>query len=80
MRRTLAVVALLVCFCSALLAAKNKPKYQQAAPIHLDHDGERWAERTLKKMSLEEKVGQMFMVWAKAEFVNVHSPEYQRLR
>jgi beta-N-acetylhexosaminidase len=48
--------------------------------IHLDKKGERWAEKTLHKMSLEEKVGQMIMVWARVQFLNVESPEYLQLR
>ena len=48
--------------------------------IHLDRKGERWAKRTLHNMSLEEKMGQMIMVWAKAQFLNVDSPEYLQLR
>ncbi len=48
--------------------------------IHLDRKGERWAKKTLHNMSLEEKVGQMIMVWAKAQFLNVDSPEYLQLR
>ena len=35
-----------------------------AAAAGNDTTGARWAERILKKMSLEEKVGQLFMVWA----------------
>ena len=50
------------------------------SPIHLDRKGERWAEKTLHKMSLDEKVGQMIMVWAKVQFLNVDSPEYMQLR
>ncbi len=57
-----------------------KEKYQHAGPIHLDRDGEKWAEKTLRKLSLEEKVGQLFMVWVRAEFLNVNSPEYLQLR
>jgi beta-N-acetylhexosaminidase len=62
--------------CSSL--AKNK--YRQPGPIHLDHDGEKWAEKTLRKLSVEEKVGQLFMVWVRAEFLNVNNPEYLQLR
>ena len=51
--------------------------FQHAAPVHLDHDGERWAQKTLKKLSLEEKVGQMFMIrLAMPQFVNLRNPEY----
>jgi beta-N-acetylhexosaminidase len=31
-------------------------------------------------MTLEEKIGQMIMVWAKVQFLNVQSPEYLQLR
>src|SRR6266853_3672338 len=56
-----------------------KTKYQPI-PVHLDRDGEKWAAKTLRKMSLEEKVGQLFMIWTRAEFLNPNSPEYLRLR
>jgi beta-N-acetylhexosaminidase len=51
-----------------------------AAPVHLDRKGERWAVATLHKMSLEEKIGQMIMPWARIEFMNVDSPDYLLLR
>src|SRR5712692_7265032 len=54
-----------------------KTKYQPL-PVHLDR--EKWAAKTLRKMSLEEKVGQLFMIWTRAEFLNVNSREYARLR
>ena len=57
-----------------------KDKYQQPGPVRLDHDGEKWAENTLRKLTLEEKIGQMFMVRAPAEFLNLASPEYTELR
>jgi beta-N-acetylhexosaminidase len=57
-----------------------KEKYSVPGPIRLDRDGEKWAERTLHKLSTEEKVGQLFMIWARAEFLNVDSPKYLQLR
>jgi len=50
------------------------------APVHLDRKGDRWAVATLRKMSLEEKIGQMIMPWARIQFMNVESPEYLELR
>jgi len=50
------------------------------APVHLDRNGERWAVATLRKMSIEEKIGQMIMPWARIEFMNVESPDYLKLR
>ncbi|AXC10336.1 Beta-hexosaminidase [Acidisarcina polymorpha] len=51
-----------------------------AAPVQLDHKGERWAAATLRKMSLEEKIGQLIMPWARIEFMNVNSPDYLLLQ
>lgn len=57
-----------------------KEQFQTAAPVHLDKKGEKWARESLKKMSLEQKIGQMFMVRALAQFMNVNNPEYIALR
>jgi beta-N-acetylhexosaminidase len=65
-------MALAGTLASSLLAA--------APPVHLDRKGERWASSTLRKMTLEEKIGQMFMVWAKVQFLNEDSPGYLQLR
>ncbi len=70
------VLALLLC----VPAFAAKEKFQHAGPVRLDRDGERWAQKTLKKLSLEEKIGQMLMIWTRAEFVNLDSPEYKQLR
>src|SRR5215467_4289994 len=56
-----------------------KTKYQPL-PVRMDHDAEKWAQKKLAKMSLEEKVGQIFMVWCRAEFLNLNSPAYLELR
>ncbi len=40
---------------------------------------EKWAEKTLRQLSLEEKVGQVFMVWVRADFLNANSPAYLQL-
>ncbi len=77
MRRTLGF--LLFAFLITI-AALAKDKYQHPGPIHLSHDGEKWAEKTLRKLTLEEKVGQVFMIWCRASFLNVENPEYLQLR
>jgi beta-N-acetylhexosaminidase len=61
-------------------SAKEKPVPQRAATIHLTRDGERWADRTLRRLTLEEKVGQVFMIWCRASFLNAESPEYLQWR
>ena len=73
--RFVALLALLV----VILPAFPKDKYLKPGPIHLDKNGKNWAKKTLKHMTLEEKVGQMFMVWARVEFANVNSAEYKLL-
>src|SRR5271165_4409027 len=60
--------------------APAKDDFQQPASVHLDQKGEKWARESLKKMSLEQKIGQMFMIWSQAQFMNADSPEYIRLR
>jgi beta-N-acetylhexosaminidase len=77
MLRKLALVLLAsVLICPALA----KDKYQTAGPVHLDRNGEKWAEKTLGKLSPEEKVGQLFIIRLQAEFLNVANPEYLQLR
>jgi beta-N-acetylhexosaminidase len=62
------------------LPAYPKDKFQTTGPVHLDKEGEKWADKTLKSMTLEQKIGQMFMIWAKARFMNAESPEFLELR
>lgn len=70
------VFAALLSLCTPSVA----DDFQKPATIHLDHDGRRWAEKTLKKLSLEEKIGQMFMVRIQAQFMDLANPDYIRLR
>jgi len=64
-------------FLLAVFSPAIAGDFQRVAPVHLDHDGEKWAQKTLKKLSLEEKIGQMFMVrLAMPQFVNLRNPEY----
>ncbi|MGA2377337.1 MAG: glycoside hydrolase family 3 N-terminal domain-containing protein, partial [Candidatus Sulfotelmatobacter sp.] len=77
MPRTLTILLLSLVFATTA-SAKAKDKYQRPGPAHLTHDGEKWAEKTLRKLTLEEKVGQVFMIWCRASFLNVENPEYQQ--
>jgi beta-N-acetylhexosaminidase len=76
MRRALFLLPLALLLGVTVFA---KEKYQHPGPIHLSHKGEKWAEKTLKKLSLEEKIGQVFMIWCRASFLNVENPEYLQL-
>ncbi len=69
-------LAILVALTLALSAfAKEKDKPRPPAPLKPVHD-DKWAEKTLHKLSVEEKIGQVFMIWCRASFLNVESPEY----
>jgi len=70
---------LLLAFFFVVLSAFAKTRYQPL-PMRLDHDGEKWAHKTLRRMSDEEKVGQLFMIWVRAEFLNAGSAQYAELR
>jgi beta-N-acetylhexosaminidase len=80
----LCAVILMTLFTSSLAASKNtsktKDQYSKPGPIHLDRDGEKWATKTLHKLTTEEKVGQLFNVWVRAQFLNAESADYEQLR
>ncbi|MGB9103160.1 MAG: glycoside hydrolase family 3 N-terminal domain-containing protein, partial [Terriglobales bacterium] len=80
LKRLALVTALLVLLASGAMAKDRKARFQSFGPVQLDHDGDKWARKTLKKLTLEEKIGQMLLVWARAEFLNLDSPEFTRLR
>jgi len=76
MRKSLLLVLVLV--LAAPVFAKDK--FLKPGPIRLGKDGQKWAEKTLKKLSLEEKIGQLFMPRLKAEFLGDNNPYFQELR
>ncbi len=77
MRKNLCFILFVLILLPAF--AKEKPA-RAAGPIHLSRDGERWAQKTLHKLTLEEKIGQLFMIWCRAGFLNVENPEYLQWR
>src|SRR5438105_13299651 len=79
MRRR-SIFCLIISFLAISCGAGFARDYQHPAPIQLTHEAEKWADKTLRKMSLEEKIGQMFMIRAHVEVLNVLSPEYLDLR
>ena len=74
-RSFLGLVALIFC-----LPSFAKENYQRTEPIHITREGQRWAERTLAHLSIQEKLGQLFMLRAPTEFFNVANPQYAALR
>ncbi|HVI07927.1 MAG TPA: glycoside hydrolase family 3 N-terminal domain-containing protein [Candidatus Binatia bacterium] len=73
MSRLVALVLIAVLLTTSAFA---KEKYQHPGPIRLTHEGEKWAEKTLRKLTIEEKIGQVFMIWCRASFLNADNPEY----
>src|SRR5499427_1860295 len=69
------LLALVLC-----LPALAKDKSKTPAPIRHSSAADKWAEKTLRKLSVEERVGQLFMIWCRTSFLNVASPEYLDLR
>jgi beta-glucosidase-like glycosyl hydrolase/CubicO group peptidase (beta-lactamase class C family) len=45
----------------------------------LSPEADRWVAQTLKKMTIEEKIGQVFAVWCYGGFLSVESLEYKEL-
>ncbi|MGH9803930.1 MAG: glycoside hydrolase family 3 N-terminal domain-containing protein [Candidatus Acidiferrales bacterium] len=74
--RQRAFAALLCLFVSTLFAL---PTGGTDDDKKLPRHAERWVKRTLERMSLEEKVGQLMMITYFGDFTSVDSPEYQRL-
>src|SRR5262245_35992240 len=58
----------------------RKSETAQPGPVGLNRDGRRWVEQTLKKLSLEEKVGQMINVRYFTDFQNFESDAYKEIR
>ena len=59
---------------------KDKDHWQQPSAIHIDRAGQRWVDRTLRRMSLEDKVGQLFAIWVRVQFLNDADPIFVKLR
>jgi len=56
-----------------------REKHRDPAALHLPSNDQAWAEKTLGSLSVEEKVGQLFMVRMRVGFSGVRNPEYERL-
>lgn len=61
-------------------AAEPREQSKQALAHHVERVDDSWAEKTLKNLSLEEKVGQLFMIRMRVELLHETSPSYFELR
>ncbi len=79
-RSLLRAIACLVLSITLLPCHAAEKKYSTAQPVELTKDGRHWAEQTLKKLSLEEKIGQLFCTRYYMDFENFESEDYVRFR
>jgi len=68
------VLALAACAVAAALSAQAPATAQK-----LDADAEKWVAATLKKMTLDDKVGQLLVSSFGSEFMSTDSREYEAL-
>jgi beta-N-acetylhexosaminidase len=64
-----------------LFGSASEPRDQsKQLARRFEREGEGWSEKTLKNLSLEEKVGQLFMIRMRVELLNGRGPSYLELR
>jgi beta-N-acetylhexosaminidase len=72
--RALAALAL-----GLLLAACAGTAHPPSPASTPGDEAEVWAQRTLRTLSLEQKVGQLFVIWLRSRFMNTLDPDYLAL-
>jgi beta-N-acetylhexosaminidase len=80
MFRRLPLIALLLAATLCFAKDKSKDRFLPPGPIHLDKAGQKWADKTLRKMSPEDKVGQLFAISVRVQFLNDADPIFVQLR
>jgi len=73
------ILAVFVISLALSVSSFAKEKHSHPSQIRHTESGSKWADKTLHKLSVEEKVGQLFMIWCRAGFLNVENPEYLQL-
>lgn len=73
-------IAVLFLLSGLLCFASDKDKFNPGGRAEITKDGEKWAQKTLKKLSREQKIGQIIMVQGLAEFQNLESPAYRTMQ
>src|SRR4051812_50161169 len=70
---------LLAAFGACLLGLSVLHAQSRAGTLKLDPDAEKWVAATLRKMSLEDKVGQLLVSSFGSEYLSTDSSEYDAL-
>jgi beta-N-acetylhexosaminidase len=76
MQQILRFFLVVVLLISSAFASDKQPHALPASSKRAD----KWADKTLRKLTVEEKIGQVFMIWCRASFLNVDNPEYLQWR
>ena len=71
LNKVLIFVLTLALACSSFVTAQTPPK---------DKKAEEWVEKTLKAMTLREKIGQMIVMPLSGEFTNINSKKFAEMR
>jgi beta-N-acetylhexosaminidase len=74
------ILSATLCVCFLALPCAAGETYLQPGPVKLTGEGRSWARKTLKKLSLEEKVGQMLSLRYFTDFQNVDNDAYKQFR
>ena len=74
------LLSLLTIICLALTALPAGSRDVPSARFEPSKDAWKWAEKTLKKMSVEEKVGQLIHIGVNARFANQTSPYFKDIQ
>ncbi len=69
-----------VMLLSGTLSVSTSQPRPHSAPVRVDREGQKWVNKTLRKMSTDEKIGQLFMIWVKVQFLNKADPTWLSLR
>jgi beta-N-acetylhexosaminidase len=80
MLRHLLLITLMLAAALCFAKDKSKDRFLQPGPIHIDKAGKKWVDKTLRKMSSEDKVGQLFSIWVRVQFLNDADPVFIQLR
>jgi beta-N-acetylhexosaminidase len=70
----------LLTFIFSVPANAAADHFAKPRPVELTKEGRQWAARTLKKLTLEEKIGQMLSVRYYMDFENFDSDAYRQFR